>query len=921
MKNNVQIFAIIAMIFILGCAQAQTTSAVRLMTGGEISNTIIYNNPKLNPVPNSVLIEHSISDSILIGIGNISLLTTSPFSGTDYRINKNSPAYNAGRNSDLRNKDTLGLAYYPRVACDTLDIGAYEHQIEKTEVFSNPQAQHICEDDRPVLSVDAYGTNVTYQWQRNGVDIAGAVGKTYTITGALSDSGTYRVIVNGDCCSDTSAEAEVKIDAKPMVLAMNDTTILSGENVTLRILASVGTTYWMKEDRVTPVFDTNLMDITETVTYIAFARNGVCTDVAEDSETITISGVPCEIKTKSDTALCPSEPYRLLVDMMGSTTVFKKWVIAGTAIEYANATIVRPEMETRYVAIGEATDGSGETCSDTLTINIHQIDLQVTASIITVCEDSLITLSSTPSIGVKWYTLSGDSVGSGNTTLMPPQNTVTQYVAVWENGVCSDRDTVKVYSNPPAIRAFSEDTTVCEGEPIHLTTNVEVQFVLWKNKTTGVNLQEDPTIYPTESGIYEAWVYDSLCGDVSVEVAITVRSKPAFAVDMPDTAFCKDDVFSLTAVPEASYWTLLDGTHIHQTSITANTSETYIAVYEDADGICTVADTVTVDVETLLITACEDTTITRGDSMVLWSTPIATLWVELDSGDTLTSLTITPQDTTAYVAILQSSRCEVKDTVFVYIQQADTFLVEIFSDIECYEDSGWAFVKVYGNTGPYTYLWSNDSTESEIAGLPAGTTYSVTVTDASGKTEIRTTTVPLGEPVVAYNTVSSDNENCDNGRISVTVSGGTPKPDGTYYYSWNDGYTSDNNGSRFNIESGIYLLTVTDDRGCESETEITLICTYKRVMPTLYISPNGDGDNDFLSIKHIERYPLNRVTIINSYGEEIIRYQNYNNMDIIWNGRNTSDKILPDGVYFYVVEAEDIEPMAGWLLMGASKKY
>ncbi len=761
MKNNVQFFIVLTTIFVLGLSrtQAQTASAVRLDATGKVSNTIIYNNPDAKPVPNGVPVEHSLSDSVLVGVGNISSLTATPFSSA-YRIDKNSPAYNAGRNSDLRASDTLDLAYSSRISDYTSDIGAYEHEVIRS----------------------------------------------------------------------------------------------------------------------------------------------------------------CEIKTKVDTLLCPGEPYRLLVDMTSSTTDFKKWVVAGTSTEYANAAIVRPVVETSYVAIGEANDGSGETCSDTLTIRIHKTEVLAMPTK-KVCEATEVTLSSTPSTGVKWITLSGDSVGSGNTTLMPPQNATTLYVAVLDDGICIDRDTVKVYVNPPDIQAFATDTTVCEGEPVHLTTNVEVELVLWTDKATGATLLEDPTVYPTTSSVYEAWVYDPICGDVSVEVAVNVRPKPVFAVNMPDTAFCKGDEFTLTSTLDASYWTLLDGTRLAQTTITADTSETYIAIYEDSDGVCKVTDTVITDVETLVLTVREDTTITQGESVELWSTPTASLWIDSRSEDTLTSLTVIPQDTTVYVAVLRSSRCEVQDTVWVYVEKVDTFFLEAYSGIDCYDNDGWAFVKVHGNTGPYTYLWSNASTESDIFDLPAGATYSVMVTDASGKTQFATTTIPDGSPLrISYSMVSPDNETCDGGRIIANVTGGTPKSDSTYNYLWHDGYTSDANGSRFNIESGAYRLTVMDDRGCEAKADINLICTYKRVMPTLYISPNGDGDNDFLKIKYIERYPLNTVTIINSYGDEIIKHVNYNNEDIIWNGRNASDRILPDGVYYYVVEAKDIDPMAGWLLMEVSKK-
>lgn len=769
--NNAHIIVLLTAIIVLGFsgAQAQTGSAVRLESSGKVTNTIIYDNSGLAPVPSGVRVEHSLSDSVLVGEGNVSSVTSTPFNSTTFRVDPSGPAHNAGRKSDLRLSDTLDLANYPRVSDDMLDIGAYEHSV-----------------------------------------------------------------------------------------------------------------------------------------------------------------VPlCEIKAKEDTAICPGDPYRLLVDEIGSTTVFKKWIIAGTSIEYTNATLVRPEVDTRYVLIGETNYGSRQMCSDTLTIRVLRTSVKVTSPTLAVCEGTSVTLSSTPSVGVKWYTLSGDFVGDGNTTLMPPQNASTQYIVVLDDGTCINRDTVKVSSNPPNLKLFAQDTTVCENEPVHLTTNVDAGLVLWRNKTTGTDLSEDPIIYPTTFAIYEASVYDPLCGNVSAEVSINVRPRPAIAVNMPNIAFCKGDEFILQATPDASYWTLLDGTRLPHATCIAEASETYIAVYQDAEGVCTVTDTVTTDVENLIVTAREDLAILQGERVQLWSTPTAMQWIEAKSGDTLKSLDVLPVDpmeyveaidTTIYVAILRSERCEAKDSVWVFVHRVSKFDMELLSGIDCYENDGWASVKVSGNTGPYTYLWNNGVRTPELKNLPAGTTHSVTVTDREGTTLVKSTTLSHGSPLqVDYTTVNPDNEACDNGKITITVSGGTPELDGTYNYVWDDGYTSDSDGSRFNIVSGAYRLTVTDNKNCEKETEVALSCIYSRVMKSLYISPNGDGDNDFLHIKDIERYPKNTVTIVNSYGEEVARFKNYNNTDVAWTGLNNLGKSLPDGVYYYVVEAEGVEAMAGWLLMGAGK--
>jgi gliding motility-associated-like protein len=76
-----------------------------------------------------------------------------------------------------------------------------------------------------------------------------------------------------------------------------------------------------------------------------------------------------------------------------------------------------------------------------------------------------------------------------------------------------------------------------------------------------------------------------------------------------------------------------------------------------------------------------------------------------------------------------------------------------------------------------------------------------------------------------------------------------------------------------------------------------------------YISPNGDGDNDFWTITNIgaEKFRNNEVTIYNRWGSEIFHTTNYDNTSRVWSGLSKENNALPDGTYFYVVQAAGVE--------------
>ena len=64
-----------------------------------------------------------------------------------------------------------------------------------------------------VMGVNAMGTApLTYQWQKNNVNIAGAIGTSYSLTNAQSDdNGTYRVVVSNAVGSVTSNGATLTV--------------------------------------------------------------------------------------------------------------------------------------------------------------------------------------------------------------------------------------------------------------------------------------------------------------------------------------------------------------------------------------------------------------------------------------------------------------------------------------------------------------------------------------------------------------------------------------------------------------------------------------------------------------------------------------------------------------------------------------
>jgi gliding motility-associated-like protein len=79
-------------------------------------------------------------------------------------------------------------------------------------------------------------------------------------------------------------------------------------------------------------------------------------------------------------------------------------------------------------------------------------------------------------------------------------------------------------------------------------------------------------------------------------------------------------------------------------------------------------------------------------------------------------------------------------------------------------------------------------------------------------------------------------------------------------------------------------------------------------------SPNGDGINDVWKINGIERYPDNKVSIVNFMGVPIYQAERYNNEDVVWQG-SSGGQSLPDGTYYYSVQIPDKPVMTGYVII------
>ncbi|MGB5818288.1 MAG: gliding motility-associated C-terminal domain-containing protein [Saonia sp.] len=119
------------------------------------------------------------------------------------------------------------------------------------------------------------------------------------------------------------------------------------------------------------------------------------------------------------------------------------------------------------------------------------------------------------------------------------------------------------------------------------------------------------------------------------------------------------------------------------------------------------------------------------------------------------------------------------------------------------------------------------------------------------------------------------------------------------------------------VEGGLTSGAILSDTFVPDEYEIITLGGNNDILETLntieldnyFLTPNGDGQNDFLIIEGLENSPNNTLQIFNRYGALVYTKKNYTNeFEGLANVSGVVDRNsgLPAGIYFYIIALNDL---------------
>ncbi|MBR9998372.1 MAG: VCBS repeat-containing protein [Cyclobacteriaceae bacterium] len=555
---------------------------------------------------------------------------------------------------------------------------------------------------------------------------------------------------------------------------------------------------------------------------------------------------------------------------------------------------------------------------------------------LSICASEIIKLETKNGIGIDFsWRKDGVTVKNGPETFLDvPDPGVYNVIATSESGTCILNSNA-VIINPgtgsaPANPNIYNNGPFCRGENIVLSTDpIDNAIYTWTGPegfTSSAQIVTIPDASSVHAGTYSLQVTVGDCSSDVAETIVQVITLPDFPVTTAgSTDICTGGNVSLSVRLEPGYtyqWrrNTMPISGATATTYTAGTEGTYDVMITQSSSSCSIRSTNTIGVKELIEpvvifglpdTGCMDSEIVFQNSSI-WD-PAGTPVFTWNFGDGSPAVITREARHTygiagSYDVSLQidytTASCPGAATKPILIQDAPEFdIVRSTIDQVRFCEGDTIFLATLPEFEAYS--WSTGAITPQITITRTGD-YSVTVTDINHCSAIRTEFVEfLPTPDV---TILAEKEEVNPGeefRLEVL---------GALNYRWSPGEVLNDAKSATPLAtiytSTEFIVTGEDAEGCTGSDSLYIRVLGENtifVTPRKVFSPNGDGIDDFWIIDNIERYTDSTIMIFTGNGSTVYEASPYNNdWNAIYRGKD-----LPEGAYFYVIQARDKEPRTG----------
>jgi hypothetical protein len=400
-------------------------------------------------------------------------------------------------------------SYSCLVGLSTACAGVYSTNIGLSIVPNNlaittqPTNQNVCplqENNFITFQVTATGTNLTYQWKKNGINIPNAINAIYQVNIAnVANNDSFTVMVSNNCSSILSNVALVKfIDALQITSQPTNLNVCANTNA-LFVIKTDGqniTYVWQKNGVSIPNSNNDSLLLTNvTAADVANYRvmmSYVCGSVISSTVTLSISS-PTQIASQPVAqSVCASQGFNFSVTALGNNLHYQ-WKLNGNNITGANSstfskTLVSANDSGNYTVTVTGTCGSETSNSVKLSI-VNSISILTQPSAVNLCQGSASYLSLVASGNNNTYSWfkNGTALTNSNNDTLYFNNLSSNDAGNYKCEVTSSCGSVSSAIAAVSVKsksAFNFNKTICNGETFTFKGNALSQSGTYYDTTS-----------------------------------------------------------------------------------------------------------------------------------------------------------------------------------------------------------------------------------------------------------------------------------------------------------------------------------------------------------------------------------------------------------------------------------------------------
>jgi hypothetical protein len=355
--------------------------------------------------------------------------------------------------------------------------------------------------------------NFRYKWLKNGVIIPNATNGTYTV----DTTGTYRVIVYGGSCRDTSSS--VTLIRKPgpnlSITASSTTNFCNGDSVVLVPSNTNGLLYTWVKNLIDTVQSSTKQNFTakETGTYKLYMTDTSCVKPSNTISIVvdTLSKYKIGIVGKKD--ICLGDSTLLFVPNQPNFNY--QWYFNGQSVNNRTSSIYASQTGNYFVRY---TNSTCTKYSDTISmiVNNKPSDTIKVSRNPQICKGDSVSLTLDIKSGYTYQWLRNNQNLPTNTPSTIWVKNPGTYHAIIINGGCivtTQKVSVIVDSSLPAASAYAlTDTIICKGSYTTMGATNNPQFnYQWLKDGVLINGANQNVYTAFDAGLYELLIQKGGC--------------------------------------------------------------------------------------------------------------------------------------------------------------------------------------------------------------------------------------------------------------------------------------------------------------------------------------------------------------------------------------------------------------------------